>query len=118
MSLPLRRAAAVSSHGSFLLCCAAADVAQLSVGVCIMLQVQPRLTEPPRPLTHSSQDISAGNRTIFARALQLASCQLSDAACFEVLRPVLAVLSSWPTSHAAELFLTDVLLVLRTCVEV
>jgi hypothetical protein len=45
MALLFRRAAAATSQVSFLLACAPSDVAELSVGVCLMLQVPPPLTQ-------------------------------------------------------------------------
>ncbi len=78
----------------------------------------PSAQVPPCSLIHHAQDISAGNCVILGRAMQLACCQSSDAACCEVLRPVLSLLSSWSTSLAAELFLPQALSVLRACVEV
>jgi hypothetical protein len=64
------------------------------------------------------QDMSASNRVIFSRVIRHACDQASDVACSEVLRPVLSILSSWPNSSAAELFLPDVLLLMRSCAKV
>lgn len=114
-----RRPATSTSPGSFFLGCAPSDVAEQCAGICIMLKV---------PLLHrgifiillifSPQDISASSRAIFSRAIQNASGQPSDAACLDVLRPVLSILSSWPSSLPAHLLWSDVLSTIRTCVEV
>ncbi len=69
-------------------------------------------------LIFSPQDISASSRAIFSRAIQNASGQPSDAVCLDVLRPVLSILSSWPSSLPAHLLWSDVLSTIRTCVEV
>ena len=69
-------------------------------------------------LAHLMQDISASSQEIFTRTLQNASRQASDTACHEVLRPVLSILSSWPSSLPAQLFLLDVLSIMRACAEV
>lgn len=64
------------------------------------------------------QEISASNCAIFSRVIRHACDQASDVACSELLRPVLSILSLWPSSFAAELFLSDVLFLMSTCAKV
>jgi hypothetical protein len=120
VAMVFRRAATSTSPGSFFLGCAPSDVAEQCAGICIMLKVHSSSAACIFFILFifSPQDISASSRAIFSRAIQNASGQPSDAACLDVLRPVLSILSSWPSSLPAHLLWSDILSTIRTCVEV